>query len=44
MFGVHVESKTSSPSQAIEDSKKKTGLLKDNSWIRKASVDEEPSE
>lgn len=32
--------KSTSPSQAIEDSKKKTSLLKDNSWIRR-NEDEE---
>nr|XP_023699305.1 flocculation protein FLO11-like isoform X2 [Paramormyrops kingsleyae] len=44
MSYAYSKSKTSSPSQAIEDSKKKTSLLKDNSWIRKASVEDEPSE
>uniref|UniRef100_UPI003AAE229E sciellin isoform X1 n=1 Tax=Centroberyx gerrardi TaxID=166262 RepID=UPI003AAE229E len=34
--------KSSSPSQAIEDSKKKTSLLKDNSWIRKDDEEDEP--
>ncbi|KAG7238845.1 hypothetical protein INR49_030389 [Caranx melampygus] len=29
------------PSQVIEDSKKKTSLLKDNSWIRKADDEDE---
>ncbi|XP_067114016.1 sciellin isoform X1 [Osmerus mordax] len=36
--------KTSSPSQAIEDAKKKTSLLKDNSWIRKDAEEDEPVE
>ncbi|XP_010903990.2 sciellin isoform X1 [Esox lucius] len=33
--------KSSCPSQAIEDSKKKTSLLKDNSWIRRNAVEDE---
>ncbi|XP_044222614.1 sciellin isoform X1 [Thunnus albacares] len=33
--------KTTSPSQAIDDSKKKTSLLKDNSWIRRNNDEEE---
>ncbi|XP_048865010.1 sciellin isoform X4 [Brienomyrus brachyistius] len=44
MSYAYPKSKTVSPSQAIEDSKKKASLLKDNSWIRKASVEDEPSE
>ncbi|XP_046903194.1 sciellin [Hypomesus transpacificus] len=36
--------KTSSHSQAIEDAKKKTSLLKDNSWIRKDAEEDEPVE
>ncbi|XP_023806717.1 sciellin isoform X16 [Oryzias latipes] len=40
--------KSSSPSMAVEESKKKTSLLKDNSWIRKLddedeSVDRDPN-
>ncbi|MEQ2165870.1 hypothetical protein GOODEAATRI_021609, partial [Goodea atripinnis] len=31
-----------SKTQAIEDSKKKTSLLKDNSWIRKTNDEDEP--
>ncbi|XP_035249580.1 sciellin isoform X1 [Anguilla anguilla] len=34
--------KTGSPSKAIEDSKKKTNLLKDNSWIKKKVEEDEP--
>ncbi|XP_064165849.1 sciellin isoform X9 [Anguilla rostrata] len=34
--------KTGSPSKAIEDSKKKTNLLKDNSWIKKNVEEDEP--
>lgn len=34
-------SQTVRPSQVIEDSKKKTSLLKDNSWIRKADDEDE---
>ncbi|KAM6985044.1 sciellin [Aplochiton taeniatus] len=34
--------KSGSPSQAIEDSKKKTSLLKDGSWIRKEVDEDEP--
>ncbi|KAM7407124.1 hypothetical protein PAMA_003044 [Pampus argenteus] len=33
--------KTTSPSLAIEESKKKTSLLKDNSWIRKTNNEDE---
>ncbi|XP_040914077.1 sciellin isoform X3 [Toxotes jaculatrix] len=33
--------KSTSPSQAIEDSKKRTSLLKDNSWIRKPDDEDE---
>ncbi|KAM4608642.1 sciellin [Polymixia lowei] len=35
-------SKSTSPSQAIEDSKKKSSLLKDSSWIRKDAEEDEP--
>ncbi|KAF6718560.1 Sciellin [Oryzias melastigma] len=34
--------KSSSPSVAIEESKKKSTLLKDNSWIRKPEEEDEP--
>ncbi|CAG5865812.1 unnamed protein product [Menidia menidia] len=34
--------KSTSPSLAIDDSKKKTSLLKDNSWIRKDEEEDEP--
>lgn len=33
--------KSTSPSQAIEDSKKRSSLLKDGSWIRKADEEDE---
>ncbi|KAG9349545.1 hypothetical protein JZ751_027992 [Albula glossodonta] len=36
------EVKSGSPSQAIEDSKRKSSLLKDNSWIRKDMDEDEP--
>ncbi|KAJ8404608.1 hypothetical protein AAFF_G00334710 [Aldrovandia affinis] len=36
------EVKSGSPSQAIEDSKKKSSLLRDNSWIRKDEDEDEP--
>ncbi|XP_056145827.1 sciellin [Lampris incognitus] len=35
-------SKSSSPSQAIEDRRKKSSVLKDNSWIKRDSDEDEP--
>lgn len=41
---VLVVAKSSSPSQAIEDPKKKTSLLKDRSWIRSNADQDEAVE